>query len=216
MYKRIFIVLFFCACIHQFGFAQQQKIMTTPKVVSGAQIEKPDLSEQVFTLQKENKEQQQQIAELKAQLTALQTQVNANYKLLDYSLGKVTKSAPVAFTVVAGSGNLTDAITPATNSLPGNYFASVIIDNAVCNGNPDAVVLATMQRSGFGYNLPTGIAVKYDTNINKWKIVINTSETNPAIIGLSKSTSSANMVAVASYYPYQINNGDTFNVMVIK
>lgn len=218
------ISLFLCCifCLLQFSFAQQNKIST--KVTSIGQIEKPTLADQVFELQKLNKELQQQIVEIKTQMAILQTQVNANYKLLDYSFGKLSKTVdniqqkpvPSTFTVIASPGNLADAFTPPTNTLGGTYYGSVIIDNEDCNGNPNAIVLATLQPSGFGYNLPTGIAVKYDAKISKWKIVINPNITNPYKMGLAKQTSGQYMVAVSEYNPYQINTGDKFNVLVMK
>lgn len=215
MNKRFLFALMCAVCFTQTGLAQQEKIVPSKVNVVG-QTDKPSLSEQVFALQKENKDQQQQITDLKTQLTALQTQVNANYKLLDYSLGKLAKAAPLAFTVVAGSNNLADAFKPASNYVPGNYYGSVIIDNAACNGNPNAVVVATSQPSNFFYNRPTGIAVAYDTKISKWKIVINPNGSNPGVLGEAKPVSGSNYIAVAEYYPYQINTGDTFNVIVIK
>jgi|GEM_PF-5166573 len=224
-YLLLFLSSIFC---FQFSFAQPKTVLTT-KVNPVAQGDKSSLSEQVFTLQKDKKELQQQIAEMKSQLSALQTQVNANYKLLDYSFGKLStdtksqfsilqtqvKSAPVAFTVVAGAANLVDEFKPATN-YSGKYYGSVIIDNAACNGNRDAIVVATLQSSTGGYNLPTGIAVRYDTKIAMWKIVINPHETNPQIMGEAKPLSGSLMVSVAEYHPYNINYGDKFNVIVMK
>jgi hypothetical protein len=218
MKKNILLIVLFTFCFSESNFAQNDKTKAPIKTISSPDT-KPELGDalaMIYRLQNDNKVLQQQVADLKTQLSALQTQVNANYKLLDYSLGKLSKSAPVAFTVVAGPQNLTDLFKPASGSLPGNYYRSVIIDNAACNNNPDALVIVTQQPSGFGYNLPTGIAVQYDGNIGKWKIVINPHETNPQIMGLAKPTTGSYMVSVAEYSPYQINNGDKFNVLVLK
>ena len=223
MQKNIWILLYCSFCLCGWGVAQQKTVLTNAKVMP--QTDLPTVSEQIFALQKENKELQKTVSDMKAQMAALQTQVNANYKVLDYSFGKLNKSfdtytkqtpVPVAFTVVASAGNLTDAFSPASNTLPGTYYRSVVIDNEACNGNPNVVMLATLQPSGFGYNFPTGIAVQYDNKIGKWKIVINPHESNPYILGLAKPSQGSNMVSVAEYNPYQINNGDKFNVVAMK
>ena len=188
-----------------------------------------DLLKMITALQESNKA-------LEDKISKLQAQVNLNHKAQDFVLGLVQKKTDAqgtaldavtnkvdamankvtVFTVSAGPSNLTDVFSPPTNTLPGKYYRSVIIDNPACNNNPYAIVLAISQQSGFGYNLPVPIAVSYDKSINKWKIIVNPNETNSTITGLAKPTQGSNMVSVLEYYPYQINQGDKFNVEVIK
>lgn len=224
--RHIAIVLF-AACMTSIAGAQvtttpttNPNIATTRNLNTIKVVQPPTLAEvtkMVYDLQQAN-------TKLQEQVTALQKQVNANYKVQDFMLGNLMKKADeavkraeiVGFTITAGPGNLADPFQPPTNYGPSTYYNSVIIDNAACNGNPDAVINVVPQSSNFGYNLPIAVALRYDKSIAKWKIWINPHITNSMILGKASPYTGSSYVSVLGYLPYEIFKGDKFNVLVIK
>lgn len=132
---------------------------------------------------------------------------------------KVSGSYPTAFVVTASAANLTDNFDPIINYVPpkSDYYMSVIIDNAVCNGDPNAILLVT-QRAYPGNASP--LSVYYDGTLAKWKISINPNDMErTTCYGMASPTDGCGGGYVKAVMPWSANKlvaGDSFNVMVIK
>ena len=130
---------------------------------------------------------------------------------------KVSGSYPTAFVVMASAGNLTDGYTPPVNYSSPTYYQSVIIDNALCNADPNAILIVTQQRYP-GSAFP--ISVYYDATLTKWKVSINPDQVNrSSCYGIASPTGGCGggyVKSVMEYLPGGLNTGDKFNVLVIK
>lgn len=100
--------------------------------------------------------------------TIKSSEVNANFDALN--AGKQDKL--VAFTHVASLAN----IAPPPN---GNY---TVIDNAATNGNPNAILIVTPNRSPVGVTSPYyygSISVQYNAAASKWSILHDKGPSEP-------------------------------------
>ena len=141
--------------------------------------------------------------------------VNAAGNALEISGGiKVSGNNKPAFVLTCDATNLTDNYNPPVNYVPGNNYHGVYIDNALSNGDPNAIILIT----SIDYAAP--FTVSYDTNVGKWKIKINSSGADEnSCYGLANpqgGACGAYYVSVMGYSPQLLNPGNKFNVLIIK
>lgn len=121
------------------------------------------------------------------------------------------KFSGAAFILTASAANLTSSFGPY-GYYPG---CAIIIDNPICNNNPNVMVMVTSKM-----HAPFPYAVEYDNNRNKW--VIHASFFDYDIVALDGTTfrRDCNGNCVESLTPifehYAFSAGDAFNVLVIE
>lgn len=127
---------------------------------------------------------------------------------------KMTGSSKPAFVLVCSASNLTDAFTPTINYvIARTYYNAVIIDNALCNYDPNAIVMVTP------VGTPVAFAVVYDTNINKWKVTIDhhsVKEDGCWGSGSPSTNCGPYSKVFLDYLPIGLTAGQKFNVMIMK
>lgn len=121
------------------------------------------------------------------------------------------KFSGAAFVVTANAANLTSVF----NGSDYHDGYAIIIDNPICNNNPNVMVMVTSKGSSTPYS------VAYDNNRNKW--VIRTTFTDRRLHGLDASTfqQDCNNNCVPTLNPIFVPFAffaaiDAFNVLVIE
>ena len=169
-----------------------------------------ELTNTVNNLQSKLESTTSQLNNTKAKLT----ETEGKLKSLEKNLAN-TEGKPTVFQVTSNADNLWNFLNAKKPG--GSFLATAIrIDNAVCDGNPNAKIFITQGKqataNAWGHEdakLSNGggtLYATYSTKMNKWFIM----QYHAVVDGYTDGGHTANEVATS------FNAGDVFNVMVLQ